>query len=225
MEAQKRKTFIHEENIKSIVHDPMPTQMPSERILCKDRIRHVSFFGTTSICATQHAQKTKYVARMHMKALRFYTTGQVEIKKALEHQAILLHMRNVLAQARVSEPEVWEDSGRICCMCTAIMKEYGTSEKEMGLSVFVHMRAVQWLGSRCSIISPVMSLTEAVALHSRLLRARRTSWEALRAEWIRILCQKKRFSTGTAEAMVEKIRQNGLKERFTQTVRKVERAF
>merc|ERR1711924_449672 len=84
-----------------------------------------------------------------------------------------------------------------------------------GLTVFVSLRAPQWLGKFCTIISPVMQLEEALEVYARLLRARRQSWEALRAEWVDLMqleryIRAKTRTLGEARAIADEAREQFL---------------
>merc|ERR1712226_438764 len=92
------------------------------------------------------------------------------------------------------------------------------------------MRADEWISRRATITSPVMPLQDAVAAHSRLLTARRTSWDKLRAEWVHLMQQTQharlqRLSKAQAEAVAEHARLELLQHRLKQAVKAAERAI
>merc|ERR1711871_701479 len=72
-------------------------------------------------------------------------------------------------------------------VCTQVLIENGTSAQELGLIAFVSMQAPKWLGKTCTVMSPVMSLTEAFQVHARLRLASQISWDAFRTEWVQLM--------------------------------------
>merc|ERR1712194_999770 len=52
------------------------------------------------------------------------------------------------------------------------------------------MRASKWLGNDCYVITPVMSLKDALRVQTAFVNANRTSWDALRSVWIQTLKQR-----------------------------------
>jgi len=148
----------------------------------------------------------RYLAHAHTKGLRFYTRKQADPEVALAHQAILLRLRHALTAASASDPSVWIRPEELRELCEAALRASGTSEAALGLSIFVHLRAARWLGPRSAVVSPVLPLAEALATHARLLRARRASWEALRAEWVPLLARRGGISLNAAEAAADEAR-------------------
>lgn len=81
------------------------------------------------------------------------------------------------------------------------------------------------LGRQVHITSPVMSLSRALEVHSRILLARRTSWAALRAEWICLMQHKKTFqvpgsSPCRAQSVADSARKRALKKLLTKAALK-----
>merc|ERR1712151_1371293 len=97
---------------------------------------------------------------------------------------------------------------------------------EFGVSVYVEMRAPEWVANSHRITSPVVPLEQAVALRSRLLRARSTSWELLHAEWVELL-QGGRISRSLeeAESHVRQARRGFLEQQLPHAVKNAERAL
>lgn len=159
---------------------------------------------------------SSYKAHVHIKALRFYTRGHDELEVALERQMVLVQLRQALSAASVEDPLLWEDPAKAYDIFLTVLRTNNTSEEEMGLSAFIYLRAGHWLVQSCTIISPVMPLREVLQVHCRLLRARRTSWQDLRAEWVELLQSKhhaiaKRKSLREAEAIADAARASALK--------------
>merc|ERR1712137_1074953 len=100
---------------------------------------------------------------------------------------ILVQIRQALLSEADTDPGIWENPEKVDRVCSEVLLESGASALELGLTAFVSLQAPQWLGKQCTIMSPVMSFTEALHVHARLRRARQTSWEALRAEWVELM--------------------------------------
>jgi len=165
----------------------------------------------------------KFNAHMHIKALRFYTRGHVDLEVALERQIVLVQLCQALSAAGTKNPIFWEDASQTYQVCLDVLRANNTSEEKLGLSAYIYMRAGHWLLQSCTIISPVMPLSEAVALHCRLLRARETSWKQLRAEWVQLMqCARhpaaKRKPLHEAEAIADAARASALKIQLARAV-------
>lgn len=143
--------------------------------------------GSTRIIVDESAAVAKYKAFMHIKALRIYTCGHADLETAIEKQMILVQMRQALAAANENNPSFWDNSTEIFDICTGVLQKNQTTEERLGLSAHVYIRAGHLLLQNQTITSPVMPLSEVLAVHSRLLRARQTSWQDLRAEWIQLM--------------------------------------
>merc|ERR1719310_765600 len=107
---------------------------------------------------------------------------------------------------------VWDKPEELNQLCREVLLKNGTSEEELGLSVYIRLRAPQWLGTCGDIASPVMALGDALRLQSRLLRAKHTSWKALRAEWVALMRSERRVrikmrSLEEAQAIADTARQ------------------
>jgi hypothetical protein len=175
-------------------------------------------------------QKPTYKAQMHIKALRFYATGQANLEVALDRQMILMQLRQALLAASTGNPCLWEDAHATHQICIEVLHANNTSEIDMGLSSYVYLRAGHLLIQNCTIISPVMPLIETLDLHCRLLRARRTSWQALRAEWVELMQSSmqplaRRRTLAEAEAVADGARADALKIQFTRSERRLAKAM
>jgi len=174
--------------------------------------------GITTTAGLRKASAT-YSAHMHVKALRFYTRGHGELAVALERQMVLAQLRQALFSASLQNLAFWKDVAETNRICSEVFTDNNTSEADMGLSAFVYMRAGHWLPQTCTIISPIMPLAEVLDLHRRLLHARETSWQMLRAEWVQLM-QSARHSTAKckslceAEAIADSARAIALKTQF-----------
>jgi len=174
----------------------------------------VSGITSSSNAALSHGG-SMYKAHVHMKALRFYTRGHADLEVALERQMVLVELRQALSAASIDAPFLWEDAARTYEICSAVLRANATSEHDIGLSAYIYLRAGHHLVQSCTIISPVMPLKEVLELHSRLLRARRTSWQELRAEWVALMRSTrqpmaKRRSLYEAEAVADAARARAL---------------
>jgi len=190
----------------------------------KGRVPLSGFSGVRAVSTRQ------YKAHMDIKALRLYTRGQCSMEAAMEQHIILVQLRNALQAASVGIPEFWHCIEDIKRVCTSTFSSLGTSEHKLGLCVFVSLRAEEWLGRDFHITSPVMRISDALEVHSRVLRARRVSWEALRAEWVHLIRHKKSsirtsLSLSEAQALADAARQTALKKRLAHAVRRAMRSL
>lgn len=172
----------------------------------------------------------KYHAHMHVKALRFYTRGHEEFEIALERHMILVQLRQALSAAGAKRSDSWEDPAQTYQVCLDVLHANNTSEQELGLATYIYMRAGHWLPQKCTIISPVMPLADAIEMHGRLLRARRTAWEHLRKEWVMLMqCSRhplaKRKSAREAENIANAARAAALKIQLSRAVLSATRAL
>merc|ERR1712139_336622 len=160
---------------------------------------------------------------IHVKALRLYTREQATLEAAIEHQIVLVQIKQALTTRIAGKEQLWDGHNDAFQVCQAVLQENGTSEAELGLRAWVHIRAPRWLGSRCRIGSMATDLASALAVHSRLLHAKATSWEALRAEWVHLVQIRKHVSLMEAEATVDSYRHATLRENLTRALLGVER--
>lgn len=179
----------------------------------------------------RHKNTLVYKAHVHIKALRFYTSGcNNSLEMALDRQMVLVQMRQALLSASVKHQSLLEDPDATYAVITKLFQEIGTSEEELGLSAYIYLRAGRWLVQTCTIISPVMPLFEAIKLHAQILRARRTSWQDLRTVWVKIMQSTrqhfgKRKSLRQAEAIADAARASALKMQLGKAVKQVEKAL
>lgn len=181
----------------------------------------------TDIRAVRHMHKTIYQVQLRLRHLRMYTRGQVDIDTAISHQMLLVRARH--AVDAVGE-EIWDEPRQFCDVFTNTLTKAGASLDELGLSVFIFMRADEWICRCATITSPVLALEDAVAAHSRLLLARRTSWAQLRTEWVFLMRQTQRarlqqLSQAQAEALADRARQGLVERQLKTAVRAIERAI
>lgn len=69
---------------------------------------------------------------------------------------------------------------QVCDVFQEVLSAHETCPKKLGLSIFVQLRASEWVANHHSLTSPVLSFADAVALRFRLLSA--TTWPVLREE-------------------------------------------
>mmetsp|Transcript_121884 Transcript_121884/g.339842 ORF Transcript_121884/g.339842 Transcript_121884/m.339842 type:complete len:417 (-) Transcript_121884:130-1380(-) len=186
-----------------------------------------SMAGDANVRAIENVHGTAYQAQMRIGHLRVYTPAQPRLEAAMEHQEVLEHLRRAALSAG---EEIWGQPARFCRLCSEVMEERGTSEERLGLGAFVYMRADEWIDRSRVITTPVLKLADALAVHSRLLRARQTSWASLRAEWASLLCRtrlarKRGLSLAEAEATAERARRGLLERQLRQAARALERAL
>ncbi|CAJ1407685.1 unnamed protein product [Effrenium voratum] len=182
--------------------------------------RHLSKRSSSSIRLRAVTSKAgaKYVVQMDIECLRSYTR-QVAFEQAIEHQLVLSELRDQLA----AEEEIWSPPYKACEIFRRVLASHGTSVEKLNLSVFVQMRASEWVANRHSLTSPVLSFFSAVELRHRLLSARSHSWEALRQEWLQLLQQGRRSrSAAEAAEFLDSARAENLERRLRKAVQQVQ---
>jgi len=162
---------------------------------------------------------------MHIKAMRLYARPRQSLDLAIEHQILFSHLRHAIVTEDKVDPNIWLDGERLYQVCQSVFKDMETSETDIGLHAFVHIRAQSWLGQSVQITSVSTTLSSALCLHARLLRARATSWEVFRAEWIQLMLGKGRLTWIEAEAVADKARQIALHQQVAKAVRSAEQAL
>lgn len=170
---------------------------------------------------------TRYQAQLRIKHLRMYGSAQEDIETAIKHQMAFIQLSHAINDA---SGDVWNDPDTFCKLFRAVLNQHGTSDTQIGLSVFIFMRADEWIDRSRAITSPVMPLHDALVLQSKLLHARKTSWEALRAEWIPLMqrTQHARTQNLTYEKafnLAEQSRRKFLEHRIRRLVYGVQRAL
>lgn len=191
------------------------------------RQRGAAPFGIRTI---RLAGGVRYQPQVHIKALRLYASKQTTLEIAAVYQDLLVRVREALLAASVDEPLFWLDHRRVAKVCSKTFCEFEVTENEIGLRTFVHMRAARWLGQGVQIASPVVRFAEAARVHARLLHARAASWDAFRAEWLKLLqsagqSKRKRMSAWEAEAVVDGARRSALQRQLVQAARSALRAL
>jgi len=181
----------------------------------------------TDIRTINTSRGPQYQAQLHIRHLRIYTRCEVQIETAIQHQMVLIQVRHAIERAG---DKIWEEPERFSELFKQVLLAYSTSEERIGLGVFVLMRADQWIDRSRSITSPLMTLTTVLLLHQRLVKARASSWEQLRAEWVHLLrctqqgrCQE--WSIAKAEAIADHCRLALLKRQVNVASHAVESAF
>lgn len=187
--------------------------------------REASVYKLSKVYGGSGPLRLKYQASIHVKALRLYTREQCSVQAAIEHQIVLVQLKQALDARSIREPEFWDDHRTVLQVCDAVLSSNETSETELGLRAWVHIRAPRWLGPRCRISSTANPLAEALKVHALLLRARDTSWESLRAEWLHLLQFQKRLSGKVAATIVDQARQATLAENLKRSLNNVERVL
>lgn len=186
--------------------------------------------GAASKRIVTRAATGQHKACMDINALRMYTRWTKDWNAAKRSSEVLAGVRDALVQALEGDPELWkyrpEEAFRVC---EAVLRADGTSEMELGLGVIVSLRASKWLGTY-QVISPSQPLRQALESQARLLRARKTSWEAFRAEWALLVPAKRhgvvgRLLPAQALAMADSARQRVAEARVSLAVRAAARAL
>lgn len=225
----RAELLMHMENHHDVLCDVGPEPADDAQFASKAkpnmRERSASKYEFTKFYSAHGSQRVKYQATIHVKALRLYTREQSSAEAAIEHQIVLVQMKQALNVKSLEHSRFWDNHEEVLRVCESVLQSNGTSENELGLRAWVHIRAPRWLGSRCRISSPATSLASAAQVHARLLRARATSWESFRAEWVRLLKMRKRFSPDEAETFVDIARFATLKEHLGRALKGVQRAL
>jgi len=167
--------------------------------------------------------RVRYQANIHVKALRIYTREQTIFESAIEHQIVLVQIKQALIARSRQDSQVWCKPSAVLQVCQSVLHANNTSEALLGLRAWVHIRAASWIGHQHRIGSMASSLASAVELHARLLTARATSWECFRAEWVQLLQARKQVSLREAEATADRIRHDFLRKHVTRAIAAVER--
>ncbi|CAE7344018.1 unnamed protein product, partial [Symbiodinium necroappetens] len=163
--------------------------------------------------------REKFSVQLDVDCLRAYTR-QVPLETAIEHQLVLSDLRDHLLEAEAS---FWKPPFKICQVFQAVLSSHTTTVCTLGLSIFVQMRASEWIPNAYSLTSPVMGFDETVALRHRLITARATSWAMLRQAWVALLQARKHSMTaGDASVYVDKAREELLRRRLVQATTCVE---
>lgn len=183
-------------------------------------------FGKGTGVRTIHGIKgTRYVAQLRLASLRFYTLGQSSVEVASRYCTIFARFRSAVDSAG---DDIWDSPTKFCLLFENMVKHHNVCEQDMGLSVFIYMRADEWIDRAQAITSPTLSLADAVALHGRLFRARAESWDSLRREWAPLLrCTKARgrvLSLTESEEIAEQAHRRHLKKRLAVAVSRVSQA-
>lgn len=186
-----------------------------------------SFTRGTDIRAIKHLHKTTYQVQLRIRHLRMYTKTMDSFDTAIQHQMILVEARQAL---RASGDSIWGDPHKFCDVFIGTLQRFGTCIEELALSVFISMKADDYICRPAAITSPVLSLAQAVVVHARLSRAAETSWEDLRSEWIPLMQQTQRsrrqnLSLVRIEEIVDAAHLKLLQRRFCQAVSACGRAI
>lgn len=181
----------------------------------------------TGIRTLQHIYKTSYQVQLRIRHLRMETKAHADFETAISVQMVLVRVRHALEAAG---EVVWSDPNEFHKVFTDVLENAGVTQEDLGLSVFIFMRAEEWIGRFATITSPVMPLKDAVAAHSRLVVARQLSWAHVRAEWVHLMLQTQQARTNHmtpthAEAVVEKVRVTFLQHCLKRAVKSAERAI
>lgn len=195
----------------------------SAKAKLKTTVREASTYDISKVYRANASQRLKYQANIHIKALRLYTREQSNLDAAIEHQIVLVQIKQALNARSIDDPEFWDDHRKALQVCEAVLQSNRTSEVELGLRAWVHLRAPRWLGSQCRIGSSVTTLASALQVHGRLLHAKATSWECLRAEWIHLVQVRKQLPLKEAESIVDRSREATLKEQLARALKDVQR--
>lgn len=193
-------------------------------------ISNDSGLGSSKLSGVRALSSNHFKAYMNIKALRMYTAGCQTLQRAVEQHTMLTRVRQALQAASVESSGFWESGPNVAKVFSEALDGLGTSAVQLGLHVFVSLRAEEWLGRSVHITSAVMPLWQALEVHAKMLVARRTSWAALRAEWIHVMRSKKRalsasLSLAESEKIADDARSTFLKDALAQAVCRATKAL
>jgi hypothetical protein len=201
-------------------------EKPVEPLVNTERNHQRLASGSTRLQAKANGASEKTSnAQLDIEHLRFYTRW-TSMEVAVEQQLILARVRDRLGEASGNDATFWDTPRNIYQVFESVLAEHQMSMKEFDVSVYVEIRAPQWVANCHRITSPVLPLEDAVALRTRLLSARSTSWEHLRIEWIALLQGGRHArSLEEAEFHVYQARCCFLEQQFSHAVQSIERAL
>lgn len=179
----------------------------------------------TDVRTVRNLHTTTYHAQLRIRHLRLYTRAHADIETAIKHQMFFVQVRHAIENAGDG---VWDEPAQFCNTFQDVLNKAGISDVELGLGVFVYMRADEWMDRSMVVTSPVMPLADAVSAHSRLDKARRMSWESLKAEWVPLLratqhARRGRLSLAQAESAAQGARLRLLERRMARAASHVQR--
>lgn len=185
--------------------------------------RDASSYEIAKVYNESGSTRVRYQSNIHVKALRMYTREQSTFESAIEHQIVLVQIKQALIARSRENSQMWYDPSQVLQVCEAVLHANGTTEASLGLRAWVHIRATNWIGHQHRIGSMASPLASAAQLHARLLVARATSWECFRAEWVQLLQARKHVSLRVAEGIADKSRHDFLKKQLARATAAVER--
>lgn len=193
-------------------------QKVKELLDCREETHRKIASGCTRI-GPSIANKSN--AQLDIEHMRVYTC-RVHDDLAIDHQFILANVRNCVVEASTADEGFWDKHDAVCQIFSDVLLEHGTSIEELGLRMYLEMRAPEW-GAR--ITSRVLPLAEAVEKRSQLLQARCTSWERLRAVWVDLIQGGRNSrSLEEAEKVVDQSRQAFLEAQELKLARQAEQS-
>lgn len=202
------------------------SKLPKVKPPLARRVRGQDLFTRgTDIRTLKFVHKTAYQVQLRIRHMRMYTKAQDSIDTAIQHQMALVEVRHALIS---NEESIWDCPQKFTNIIISNLRRFGI--EDLGLSVFISMKADDFICRPATITSPVLTLTDAVVVHSRLLKARKTSWDSLRAEWIPLMHQTQRsrvrkLSLAKVETIVDAAHFKLLHRHFRQAIIACERAF
>lgn len=201
--------------------------LSSKRRATSPGTREIGFCNRSSLWTLQRCNVRKFKGRIYFGSMCLTTKEQDDRERASQNQAILERIRDAVASECAANPRIWEDEDALLLICSQVLEANCTSEASLGLSASVTLRATQWLGET-RIVTPASNLRVAFRTRRRLFRARATSWQSFRAEWVALLHRlenKSRCSLQRAEAIVDIARCKALKRQLSHATGAVERTL
>lgn len=181
----------------------------------------------TDVRTLRHIHNTSYQAQLRVQHLRFYTRAVPDIDTALSYQMVLVQFRQ---QVEAAGADIWTDPLRFTAALSEVLESAELTHEELSLSVFIFMRADEWIGRFATITSPVMPLPSAVAAHAKLQAARTSSWEELKREWVALMLQTHnayfhQMTKQQAESFADKARASQIQQQLKVALAAADRAI
>jgi len=160
-----------------------------------------------------HKMGRLYRASIAVANMEMYSRMRTRLATAIDDHVILAQVQEIIMlniDSKSSKSQQLDENVLVLRLCQRCLEENGVSEEEMQLRAKVRLRVGKWMGP-LRISSPAMSLEEALAMRSKLLRSRQLSWQSFRIECVSVFQRMRRFhgikiwrTSEEAEALADK---------------------
>jgi hypothetical protein len=128
-----------------------------------------------------------YRAYVAVANMEIYSRLQSNVEEAIEDHVILTQVRDVIVVAMLER----RSDDDLIDMVRKFLVDCNTSEDDIQLRAKIRVRATEWMGA-LRISSHMLLFENAIHLRSKILRAKRSSWQDFRAVCISLLQRDKR---------------------------------